>query len=315
MDPSAAGPATETPTTSPAASIVIVTYQSASYIGACLSSIDQHAGVPVETIVVDNGSTDGTLRIATENSPSLPVIGLPTNRGFAAAANAGAARGSAAYILFLNPDAQLQEGALPALVGHLRGHSQTAAAGPRLVFPDGRPQDSAFTYPSLMMTWFEFFPRPARLMHTRLNGRLHSSDGQPVAVDHPLGACMLVRRAAWEDVGPFDERFFLYCEEVDWCMRAKRRGWTIAHVPAAVVTHAGGQSAAAAPGPSLIHLYESRTLLHRKHRGLLFRAVATAITRAGLARERRRLLRSDLPQAEMAPMVAAIETAIHRTRP
>src|SRR5207244_3798507 len=105
----------------------------------------------------------------------------------------------------------------------------------------------------------------------------------------PLGACMLVRRSAWEEIGPFDEGFFMYCEEVDWCMRAARNGWTISHVPAALVVHQGGASAAAVPGPSLVHLYASRRRLHRKHRPWWFRTLARWITCLGLAQEQRRL--------------------------
>src|SRR5581483_11850031 len=230
----------------PTVSVIVVTYQSEGYVGRCLASIRAHAGMPVETLVVDNASTDATVAEARRFSLATSVITLPANRGFAAAVNVAAPRATGEFLLLLNPDAELLHGALPRLVALTRRCPTVAAAGPQFLFPDGSPQDSAFTYPTLLMTWLEFFPRPARLLRTRLNGRLASTDGRPIRVDHPLGACMLIRRAAWDDVGPLDEAFFLYCEEVDWCVRAKKRGWVVAHVPDAAVVHHGGRSAARA---------------------------------------------------------------------
>lgn len=301
----------------PAVSAVVVTYQSRPFIEPCLTSIAKHAGLPIEVVVVDNGSTDGTLEHIRAARAESRVMALESNRGFAAAANLGAAAAQGDYLLFLNPDAELRAGAVPALVAHLQTYPAVAAAGPRLSYPNGARQEAAFTYPSLVMTWLEFFPHPGRLLRTRVNGRLSSPDGQPIPIDHPLGACMLVRRSAWIDVGPFDEGFFLYCEEVDWCMRAKRRGWEIHHVPAAEVMHYGGASAATAPAESLAHLYQSRMRLHRKHRGRWFQLAAAFITRLGLAQERRRLMRrartSRLLPHEAA-RAAAIDRALQRVR-
>ncbi len=304
-------------TSEPRISVIVVTYESANYVDACLRSIEQHAGAAWETVVVDNASTDSTTGIVTGRYPWASLVRLEENRWYTAAANLGAARARGSYLLFLNPDAELTAGALPALLQHLDRHSEVAAAGPRLVFPDGTPQDSAFAYPSLLMTWLEFFPRPGRLLHSPMNGRLSAPGDQPVSIDHPLGACMLVRRDAWEEVGPFDEGFVHYCEEVDWCMRAKRRGWTISLVPGAVIIHHGGASTAAAPGPSLVRLYASRERLHAKHRGPFFRLAARFITRLGLAQERRRLQRrlwaGDAPDGT-TERIAAIERTLDRAR-
>jgi GT2 family glycosyltransferase len=298
----------------PAVSVIIVTYQSHETIGACLASIAAHAGVPVEAIVVDNASTDGTCELARDQFPHARIVHETHNRGFAAACNAGARLASAPDLLFLNPDAELRPRALRLLAEFLRRSPRIAAVGPRLVYPDGAEQDSAFDYPSLLMTWLEFFPRPGRILHTRLNGRITSPHGAPVAIDHPLGACMLIRRAAWEDVGPFDEGFFLYCEEVDWCLRAKERGWQIWHVPTATVTHHGGVSSASARAASLVYLYRSRQRLHAKHRGRAFRLAARCITRLGLTQERRRLrrlqARSTNVSTDIAARLAGIECAL-----
>lgn len=297
----------------PRVTAIVVTYESGPFIDACLTSLRAHAKVPLETIVVDNASRDDTLDRVRSHSPESTLLALPRNRGFAAAANLGAAQARAPYLLFLNPDAQLEPGALPALLAHLESDLTVAAAGPQLIHPDGSAQDAAFTYPTLLMTWLEFFPHPGRVLSTRLNGRLASTNGQPIAVDHPLGACILVRRTAWMDVGPFDEGYFLYCEEVDWCMRARRHGWAIAHVPAAVVTHHGGASAATNRAASLVHLYSSRLRLHRKHRGVLFRVIAASIMRIGLTQERHRLAQQAAtvdPAARAAARLSGIERAL-----
>jgi len=289
--PGAASTARE-PAPAAMVSTVIVSYQSAAFIGPCLRSLQRHAGVPIEVLISDNASNDGTVAAVQACCSEAELIRLDSNRGFAAAANLAAARARGDYLLFLNPDAELTEGALPSLLSYIQEHPGVAAVGPQFVFPDGRLQDSAFTYPSLLMTWFEFFPRPGRLLKTRLNGRLDSSDGSAIPVGHPLGACMLVRSQAWRGVGPFDEGFFLYCEEVDWCERARRAGWQISHLPAARVVHHGGMSAATAEAESLVQLYRSRRRLHRKHRSRLFGAASGFLTRLGLERERLRLRRA-----------------------
>lgn len=301
-----------------AVSVIIVTYQSRETIVACLRSVESHAGVPVETIVLDNGSSDGTPELVRDRFPKVKLLVQGRNRGYAAACNAGVQVAGAPSLLFLNPDAELLPGALPALLACLDGDPRVAAAGPRFVSPDGQPQDSAFTYPSLLMTWLEFFPRPGRILHTRLNGRIVARDAAPIPVDHPLGACMLVRRSAWEDVGPFDEGFFLYCEEVDWCMRAWRRGWRIMHVPRAEVVHYGGVSAASARSASLVHLYQSRQRLHAKHRSRAFQIAARYLMRIGLAVERRRLRKlqaaTHAPRPDLAARLDGITRALDALR-
>jgi GT2 family glycosyltransferase len=295
------------------ASIIIVAYESRATIAACLISIADHAGIPVQTIVVDNASSDGTAELVREGFPEVSLLPQPTNRGFAASCNIGAGVATAPYLLFLNPDTELLPGALPELARLMEAAPRVAAAGPRLVYPDHTPQDSAFRYPTLLMTWLEFFPRPGRLIHSALNGRISAQDGRPVPVDHPLGACMLVRRGAWDDVGPFDEGFFLYCEEVDWCMRAKAAGWEVMHVPTATVVHHGGASAASAPAASFAHLHASRARLHAKHRGRGFQLAARWITRLGLAVERRRLCRLQRqPRTSGAPQIAERLAGVER---
>jgi N-acetylglucosaminyl-diphospho-decaprenol L-rhamnosyltransferase len=300
----------------PAITAVIVTFQSEDWIGRCLTSLFLPPLAPAEVIVVDNASTDRTVDIVRASTHSTRLLTMDRNRGFAAAANAGASVASGEFLLFFNPDAEMLPGSLDALAQYMNRHPEAAVAGPRFVAPDGSPQDGAFSYPTLLMTWLEFFHRPARLLNTRWNGRLTSSDGHPILVDHPLGACMLVRKTAWSEAGPLDERFFLYCEEVDWCMRARKHGWVITHVPSAVVAHQGGASAAAARAESLAHLYASRRYLHRKHRPPLYRVADAFITHLGLAHERKRLIRilAKDPSDDNAERLRGIELALAAKR-
>jgi hypothetical protein len=266
----------------------------------------------MEIWVVDNASTDGTAEAVRDLDLDASLVELPENRGFAAGANIGADRASGDYLLFLNPDAELCPGALPSMRSHLAKHPEVAMVGPQLYYPDGRLQDSAFTYPTLLMTWLEFFPRPGRLLHGRWNGRLSARDGQAISVDHPLGACMLISRPAWEDVGPFDEDFFMYCEEVDWCVRARRRGWDIRHLPSARVVHHGGRSSAQAIADSLAHLYASRARLHLKHRGRVYASAARFLTRLGLEREAGRLGRRSPRSPDEDARLSGLQRALGR---
>ena len=123
---------------------------------------------------------------------------------------------------------------------------RTGLVGPRLVYPDGTFQHSAFRFPSLGQAFLDFFLLHHRLLQSPWNGRypraLYAA-GRPFSVDHPLGACMMVRREVVEQVGSLDADYFMYCEEIDWAMRIKRAGWQIGCVPAAEVVHYAGQSA------------------------------------------------------------------------
>ncbi|MBI4212984.1 MAG: glycosyltransferase family 2 protein [Chloroflexi bacterium] len=299
---------------SPDVSVLIVTYQSRDFVHRCLDAIRAQGGPPLETIVVDNASADGTADQVAEMHPEVSLTQNSANLGFAAGVNRAAQQARGRYLLLLNPDTEVPPGTLATLTAFMNGHPEVAAVGPRLIYPDGTAQDAAFSYPSLLMHWLEFFPRPARLLHTRWNGRLDARDDQPVEIDHPLGACMLIRRAAWDEIGPLDEGFFMYCEEVDWCMRAKRAGWRIMQVPTATVVHQSGASSTQTP-TSIIHLYASRRRLHQKHRGPLFKLAAAFITRIGLMMVRRRLIGESASGNDptAGPRLEAVEQLLHET--
>jgi N-acetylglucosaminyl-diphospho-decaprenol L-rhamnosyltransferase len=204
--------------------------------------------------------------------------------------NRAAERASGDYFLLLNPDAALRPGALRLLVQLLEACPRAAAVGAALAFADGSVQESAFRFPGLTQVFLDLFPL-GRLAGSRLNGRFHSASC-PIQIDHPLGACMVVRRAAWDDVGPLDEGYFMYVEEVDWCRRARRRGWEIWHHPRAVAVHHAGQSTRQQSDAMFVHLWRSRLRYYQRYHGPVQNRLLRWLVRLGMRAEARRAHRA-----------------------
>lgn len=279
--------------------IIIVSYNTRSLLADCLSSV--HAGLARSALeghvwVVDNDSADGSPAMVRENFPAVRLVALKQNLGFAAGNNEALrelqAQGDLPrYVFFLNPDTLIQDDALGALVRFLDSSPLVGAAGARLVHRDGGFQHSAFMFPGLAQIFFDFFRPHHRLLDSRLNGRyprrLYEAR-QPFAVDHPLGAALIVRSEVLAQVGAFDERFFMYCEEVDLCRRIKAAGWAIACVPEARIVHLVGQSTQQFRDRMFVALWRSRLLLYEKHESRLFRWAARGLLKAGLRAEERR---------------------------
>jgi GT2 family glycosyltransferase len=193
-------------------------------------------------------------------------------------------------VLFLNPDTVVHPGAIEALVAFLEAHPRVGAVGPRLLNPDGSIQSAAFHFPTLAMTLLDLFPPgevlPGRLYNSWWHGRYaQERDGEtPFPIDHPLGACILARRAVVEQIGGMDEQFFMYSEEVDWCYRVRQAGWAIWQVPTARVTHVGGAATRQFRTRMLTALYESRLRFFRKHYRPRFFRWHVRIVLAGMLR-------------------------------
>ena len=208
-----------------------------------------------EVVVVDNASRDGSADAIAARFPEVCLVRSKLNLGYAGGVNAaaGAAHGNA--LLVLNSDARLEPGALECMLRCLEQHPGAAMVGPALKYPDGRAQACAFRFPGVLQLALDLYPVP-RLMDTRLNGRIWAST--PVRIDHPLGACMLICRAAWDQVGPLDEGYFMYMEEIDWCRRARAHGWEVWHEPAAIVIHHSGSSTRQQSRAMFTQLWRSR---------------------------------------------------------
>ena len=221
------------------ASAVVVTHNALPWIERCLESVRGE-----ETVVVDNGSTDGTVRVVRVRFPEAAVV-EQENVGLAAGWNAGMALASGRYFLILNADAWLTEGSLARLVAFADERPDVAVVGPRLSNIDGSLQRSVRGVPTLWRLATEYFflrklaPR-TRLLNAFYAGGFAHDEVREVEV--VMGACMLVRREAVEQVCPLDEAYFLFSEETDWCRRFTQAGWKVLFYPGAECVHVGGAS-------------------------------------------------------------------------
>lgn len=226
-------------------SAIIVNYNAGELLLECIKSL-LNCPLKIEIIVVDNASSDGSLD-ALDAYTETTIIRNHVNIGFSAGCNRGLKRASADYLLFLNPDCSFDSGAVKQMLSCLQAHEQVGMIGGLLVNPDGTEQAGGRR--AVPTPWRSFI-RAFGL--SRLGNRwprlffdfyLHKQPlpAQPIEVEAISGACMLVKRAAIDDVGLWDEGYFLHCEDLDWCMRFRQKGWTIMFVPTARITHALGR--------------------------------------------------------------------------
>lgn len=223
----------------PDVAVVVVTYDALPWIEQCLQSL-----VGTEAVVVDHGSSDGTVSLVRERFPDVRLV-EQENLGLGAGWNRGIRETESRYVLILNADAWLVGDALERLVAFADTRPEAAVVGPRLRYPDGRLQRSVRGFPTLWRLATEYFflrklaPRSRALNAFYAGGFDHDEVRE---ADVVMGACMLVRRAAIDQVGPLDEDFFLFSEETDWCYRFRQAGWEVVFFPGAECTHVGGAS-------------------------------------------------------------------------
>ena len=292
-------------------SIVIVSWNTRDLLLRCLAAIGPAtAPLRVETIVVDNGSTDGTPGAIRQQFPEVRLIEPGRNLGFSGGNNRGLEGAGGRFICLLNPDTEARPGSLAALVAHLEAHPHLGAVGPRLLNTDGSEQAVGFRFPSLAQVALDLFPLGGRFAESRLNGRYpHEPRDRPFPIDFPLGACIVARRAAVEATGPLDEGYYMYSEEVDWCRRMRAAGWEIACLPTAEVVHHSGQSTSQQPARMFMELHRSRSRYFRRYHSPAFVWAARSITRLGVVKEAivawRRYRRGELTRARWRERVRA----------
>ena len=266
--------------------IVIVSYRSRELLRACLGALRANpSSVPMSIVVVDNDSRDGTDRMVTREYPDVNLVASPENLGFAAATNLGARRGNATYLLALNPDTAVTEGALDKVLAVLEAHQEVAVVGPRLLRPDLSLDHAArrsFPTPLSALGHFSCLGRRAGA-----TGRLAAYRAPEVAsgpVDAVNGAFMLMRRSAFEDAGGFDEGYWMYMEDLDLSYRLAQDGWLSWYEPAAIVRHVKGGTVGG-PRPARLnwHFHRGMGRFYRQHYAAQRSPALNALVYLGIA--------------------------------
>ncbi|HEY64065.1 MAG TPA: glycosyltransferase family 2 protein [Caldilineae bacterium] len=260
-------------------SILIVNWNVTHLLRRCLASIVASPGVDVygsgrglraEVIVVDNASTDGSPEMVAREFPWVRLIRNQENVGFTRANNQALDLARGRYLLFLNPDTEVVGEALQIMVRYMEAHPDVGVLGPQLRYADGRIQPSRRRFPTLATAFLESTILQQWWPDNPIARRYYvadRSDDEEQDVDWVVGACFMTRRHVVEQIGGFDERFFMYSEELDWCRRARAAGWRVVYLPTARVIHHEGKSSEQAVAARHIHFQSSKVLYFRKHHG------------------------------------------------
>ena len=248
-------------------SIVIVNWNTRELLANCLTSIcNSPPGFPFGVTVVDNASSDGSAEMVRNQFPEVQLLANRENAGFAKATNQGIDLSNAEYILLLNPDTVVLADALQVLVDFLDAHPEAGAAGSRVLNPDGSLQTSCYVTPTLGREFVRLFH--LERIFPESSYRMERWDtGVSRRVEIIQGDCLLLRKAALDQVGLLDEEFFIYSEDVDLCHRLQQASWKLYWVPQAQVIHYGGQSTRQVASEMFIKLYQGKLLFFRKHHG------------------------------------------------
>ena len=257
----------------PDVSVSLVNTNSRELLLACLESLE---GTGVEIVVLDNASEDGSAAAVRERFPTARVIEQRHRAGFGANHNTVIRATTGRFVFVLNEDTTSEDWGLDRMVAHLNANPRVAALAPRLVYPDGRLQDSAWRFPS---------PAAAALGLLTLSraGIVQSGGSETRDVDWAMAAALLLRREALDDVGPFDEDFFIYSEETDLARRLRRAGWRTQYFPQVTVVHHESQFSAGIPERRINEMWRGRHRYWRKHHSAAGARVAALSTGAQYA--------------------------------
>jgi N-acetylglucosaminyl-diphospho-decaprenol L-rhamnosyltransferase len=265
----------------PIVSIVLVNYNDRRRLLECLASVRRDPGAAeYEILVVDNASTDGSPEAVRGGFPGVRLIVNPENVGFSKANNQGAAQSRGSFLLFLNTDTLVPPRAIAALLERLRSNPSAGAAGPALVHGLGDYQvsfGSRVGYAAQIFQKFVLNPRHKRALRKRRPER---------EVGWLSAACLLCRREAFERAGGFDERFFLYFEDIDLCFRIRKAGWKLLFVPAVEIKHEGGATTSVSPAVRAASRFEyrrSQLRFYEKHSSRISRRLLRASLRVNVA--------------------------------
>ena len=252
--------------------IIIPTYNAHEWIQGCLDSIRlHHPSSGYEIIAVDDRSTDDTVAIVRDRFPDVRLFANDKNIGLGKTVNVGLRAAAGEYILVLNNDTWMHEGALDALVGYLDDHPDTGIVGPRVLSGNGSLQQQCrrrIPTPTAALLYFtgvaRMFPKNEKVAGYLMTA---SDETQTMEVDSVSGACLLVRRDVVNQIQGFDEEYYLYGEDMDFCWRTKLAGWKVVYYPAATITHFGGQGGTGKKRLyATIEWHRAMWIFYRKHR-------------------------------------------------
>jgi GT2 family glycosyltransferase len=268
----------------PDLSIVIVNWNVRHLLGSCLDSVFRGASLArpgvwrlgrseyeFEVIVVDSASSDDSVEMVQRQYPEVRLYDSKVNLGYTGGNNLGMQESRGRYLLLLNPDTEVVGDALLEMLSTMEEQPELGVLGPQLRYADGSIQSSRRRFPTLRTAWVDstflekWFPNHPALRRYRM---LDRPPGQAGPVDWLVGACLLVRRGAVEQVGYLDESYFMYSEELDWQKRMRDAGWGIAYTPTAQVVHYEGKSSEQAGAATCIRFSRSKIRYYRKHHGL-----------------------------------------------
>lgn len=289
-------------------SIIIVTYNSGDTIISCLNSLPQLVcGAPVEVIVVDNASHDGTAERVRANFPNVRVLSNPDNPGYGVGNNRGFALATGEMIAIINPDVVVRPNALEELVTYLHAYTDVGIVGPKTFDSQHNPVITArhsYTVPRLIAKYLALNRIWPRLVYGTL-GSLSLKSAVPLNVDWLHGSALVIPRAVYEQLGGFDPAFFLFMEDVDICMRAKEIGYRVVYLPSAEVEHIGSESVSRFP-VTRIRSYHISPLYYFRKRGkpnavrMLKIAFIVELTAKSFIRRAQNLLKADPRRLEKA---------------
>ena len=250
-------------------SVIVVSYNAKDHLRHCLRSLYANTTLgPLEVIVVDNASTDGSLAMLARDFPTVRAIASPDNIGFAGANNIAMRAAKGEFFLLLNNDAAVAPGAVDTMLRILKARPDVGVLGPLLRNEDGSVQISYGRMISLHAEAIQrfLFRGQARgnLLVRRYIDRRSKKEAYP---DWVSGACMMLRAEILSTVGLFDDRFFMYSEEVDFCERVRRHGYRVMYTPEAEVVHVGGKSTQANPEKAAFEYRRSQLYFYSKHYG------------------------------------------------
>jgi GT2 family glycosyltransferase len=252
-------------------SFIIVSWNAKRHLLNCLKSLERTGnGYTSEVIVVDNASSDGSAQAVREQFPHVLLIENTSNAGFAAANNIGLRQARGRYWCLVNSDVEVLDGCVPTLIREIERHPGIGMLGPQLLEGDGRIQISCWGFPSLWNIFCcallldKLFPRLPLFNGYELR---HFQKNEFRKVDILGGAFWFARREAVQKVGPLDEGFFMYGEDMDWCRRFWKNGWQIWFCPNARAIHYGGASSANAPVRFYLEMQRANLQYWKKHHG------------------------------------------------